>query len=496
MNEQDFPHANPFDFRNAIKDDRLLVGRDSEVEEIRSCLTSSASGRPIHIALVGERAAGKTSLLNSAASLAQGMELLPLRLDLDEGVTIDQFTFFRALFEEAVETLLRFDAIAPDDPAYLCWQHQIYLAETPVDQRGILNFGLLAQGKLRGIDIPDISPALLRTDFETIAHRAAKIGRKGVVLLIDEGDLLAARESILIQKLRNLMQLLSTWTLITAGTSYMFKTISDVFSPIPRQFKKIDVGPYASDPQVLECMMAPLKGLKLPTSHEPDPAAASDVAIITGRRPYEINLVCYYIWEALAHGRQARFEPSLDVMNSVLQELRSNGRDLPDVEHIRTLTPDDFETAVEYLPFVELSLGEIALAKLLPNDFREGELETKLAEVRHAASYLESLGLVRVDGGILRATTSPLATVYFRYSAAYHARNPSARRHAQHDLRFNTDYARRVTRHFFAGLTEEFRFPLRQPSTTKRDPANWATRLLADGYTKYLPPWKPTTSAL
>jgi hypothetical protein len=49
--------------------------------------------------------------------------------------------------------------------------------------------------------------------------------------------------------------------------------------------------------------------------------------------------------------------------------------------------------------------------------------------------------------------------LYFRYAASYHARSLSARRHAEHDLRFNTDYARRVTRAFIAELKNAVDFP-------------------------------------
>src|SRR5262249_43425403 len=157
-----------------------------------------------------------------------------------------------------------------------------------------------------------------------------------------------------------LMQLLSSWTLVAAGTPYMFKSISDVFSPIPRQFMKVDVGPYPSDEQVLECIRAPLLGVPdLDRRHVASISTAIDVGIVTGRRPYEINLVCYYIWEAIRSHRQDEFEPSIDVFDSVLQELRRNGRDIPEIELIKRLTPDDFETALDYLPFVDLSVEEI-----------------------------------------------------------------------------------------------------------------------------------------
>ena len=56
---------NPYDFANPVADTMLLVGRESEMDQIKYYLDYAKNApRPINIALLGQRASGKTSILN------------------------------------------------------------------------------------------------------------------------------------------------------------------------------------------------------------------------------------------------------------------------------------------------------------------------------------------------------------------------------------------------------------------------------------------------
>ena len=57
--------ANPYDFANPVSDDRLFIGRATETADVTYYLShAKQTNRPIHLAFVGARAAGKTSFLN------------------------------------------------------------------------------------------------------------------------------------------------------------------------------------------------------------------------------------------------------------------------------------------------------------------------------------------------------------------------------------------------------------------------------------------------
>ncbi len=74
---------NPFS-RQPIKDRKQLAGRAAELKTIRYYLNLTAAGQSPHLALIGQRGVGKTSLLNGAQSLAIDAKILPLRLDMNE----------------------------------------------------------------------------------------------------------------------------------------------------------------------------------------------------------------------------------------------------------------------------------------------------------------------------------------------------------------------------------------------------------------------------
>jgi predicted AAA+ superfamily ATPase len=72
-------HHNPYDFISPVKDPELFAGRHDELKEIEYYLQLSKNDKPkyFHLALVGPRSAGKTSLLNMIGHAANKLQLLP-----------------------------------------------------------------------------------------------------------------------------------------------------------------------------------------------------------------------------------------------------------------------------------------------------------------------------------------------------------------------------------------------------------------------------------
>ncbi len=89
----DTPHHNPYDFANPITDMALLADRTKERNEIDYCLQHAATApRPINIALIGNRASGKTSLLTEASAKKQNF--FSVRVNLDSAISATQPSFF------------------------------------------------------------------------------------------------------------------------------------------------------------------------------------------------------------------------------------------------------------------------------------------------------------------------------------------------------------------------------------------------------------------
>src|SRR5437867_2280080 len=91
---------NPYDFANPVSNQELFVGRKEELEEITYYLDHARTApRPINIAILGQRASGKTSLLNMTDIEARKRDFCTVRIDLDEDDSRTQLTFFHKLFD-------------------------------------------------------------------------------------------------------------------------------------------------------------------------------------------------------------------------------------------------------------------------------------------------------------------------------------------------------------------------------------------------------------
>jgi hypothetical protein len=95
---------NPYDFANPVRDEALFAGRRAEIETIEYYLHEARqTRRPINLALLGPRAAGKTSLLNMAERWATDQGFLVVRLDLDEGNVSSELAFFFKLLDAILQ---------------------------------------------------------------------------------------------------------------------------------------------------------------------------------------------------------------------------------------------------------------------------------------------------------------------------------------------------------------------------------------------------------
>ena len=90
---------NPYDFANPVSDETLFFGRAAELEEIQYYIDlANSAEKPINLALLGPRAAGKTSLLNMTEKLGEKRNFCTVRVNLDEGDIQNELRFFHKLF--------------------------------------------------------------------------------------------------------------------------------------------------------------------------------------------------------------------------------------------------------------------------------------------------------------------------------------------------------------------------------------------------------------
>jgi|HubBroStandDraft_2_1064218.scaffolds.fasta_scaffold16305_2 hypothetical protein len=321
---------NPYNFSTPVTDAQLFVGRADALNDIEYYLDdASLNSKPVGLAIIGDRASGKTSLLNEIERQATKRAFSIARISLTEADAVSPVAFFDRLFTALMRTALSSSNKEGTGPSFGDQHDRVaayfydLLIGTGADGSDFpfLYPKLSAKNKIRGEASSFTLPEdILISDLDRLA-----LSIPGpIILLLDECDVLARNRTVL-QLLRNVFMEVLGYQLVLSGTPALFDVVDSVFSPIIRQFKKITVGPFASTDEVIRCIRQPLASLPDGADdnvfNSRDRTLINDIAEISGRRPYEIQLICHFMFRQLQSGPQRRMALSSEVIDTVLREL-------------------------------------------------------------------------------------------------------------------------------------------------------------------------------
>ena len=347
-------YSNPYDFQRPIKDPKLFAGRHNELKEIDYYFELAKSDSPkfFNIAIVGPRSSGKTSFLNMVQSIAEEKGFLSVKLSLNNELVQNDAFLFKEVFDGIMtEGIQRGLFGGKGKQIYRKFRKMV--DTLAVDIQLPLLFGSAYIGtKKKGQNI-GLSQHVLIHDLKELYSEAKKQKIPGIVLLIDECDLLAKNVTVL-QKLRNAFQEVEGYIIMLSGTEKMFPSISDTFSPIPRFFKKIDIGNFKTLEETKECILKPLNEDEAKIV---DLGSVVEIHSFTGGSPYEINLVAHYMYKHYKESSLPNIKLTVDVLDDILDEL----------ERLRKGERHDIATKIKKLWFPQLkvliSLIELGKAK-------------------------------------------------------------------------------------------------------------------------------------
>ena len=148
--------------------------------------------------------------------------------------------------------------------------------------------------------------------------------------------------------------------------------------------------------------------LATPASAEPP----ADIRELTGGVPYEVNLVCHFIWDAIQQGEQEGFELSPAVIERVADEREEKGRHQAsgEIATFSALRASDYEALVELAPYEALTTRQLALMRAVAQLRRDVELVpwNACGTDRLADAFLVAVAFRRVDQpGYLRHRRCP-----------------------------------------------------------------------------------------
>ncbi len=398
-----------------------LPGRKTELAEIEYYLELTASGQSAHIALTGDRGVGKTSVLNTAEIIARDHGLLPIRLDLNEDYTRSPGMFWYQFYSALLECLTSAGAWQGTNSPICTALFEMLCGVVPkTSDMADLRFPYVIarhHSNLDGLVCPD---AWIVGDLGRSVLEISRLSppKNGLVVLIDEADCLKANLPLL-QDLRNVFQRLPHCALILAGTNDVFPAISEVFSPVPRQFHRVMVAPFANWGDTADLVMDVL----ISAEHQrvsPRLSTVLDLHHLCMGDPNELQLYCHIMYKLVEEGVCDRMSLHPTVFKRVCAAYRSHTEDdlAPVLTAIEKL-PDRLLYEAPWLRWRTLSRLEIIDVTLFEGELRSGETveattaEQTACDITAGFTELAEMGIT-VDGESLRLKGAQLTAGFWK----------------------------------------------------------------------------------
>lgn len=413
---------NPYDFAYPVNDPELFIGRKREMEDVGYYLNQAELvNHPINIALLGKRSAGKTSFLNIIESKAKQLNYCIIRINLDEGDSVTQLAFFYKLFDCIFTKICEMGAFGGiNGNTYDTYTDIINGCNIPEDKtfcpflfplqfsKAICNNNMNAQ----------LSDNGFKRDLLTIAKEI----NSPIVLLFDECNVLA-KSQIHLQKLRNIFMELPRYMLVFAGTPDLFPMMDEVFSPIIRQFKKINIGAFENQKETKDCIAVPLHQIGIDNISEIIDIGTykevKEIHNLSGGYPYEIQLICHMMFKRVQQGKSEKMILDINVLEEVRRELES-AQELtkrPILTKIRNLSKEKLLALSKLCESnAGITLEQLCYMESLTNEEQKWNEES----LKNDLEYFVEEGLIKTEEDIIIFSGDDFDKIYTKYYALEH----------------------------------------------------------------------------
>jgi hypothetical protein len=299
--------ANHFEYLGPLTRSELFFDRNQELQDALVVCGQIVQGTVGGVLVLGGRGSGKTSFLNEVRRELSIRKIPNTKISLDEGMVKqgNEMLFIQNLLTELVKASQSSGLIETSLATKVI--DVLTGALNKVEEIGIdvAGFNLVAKASKELVS-SQFPYTVLRDGLVDFLNLIEKNGSdktaRGAILLLDEGDILTLNRNLL-QILRNVFQETPRIGLVVSASNKILSQVSDVFSPIPRFFRKIELGPYPADSIVYDAIKGPLElttkqlaqqGIELDVIHR---SFDRIVAQISGQMPMEINMLCHFAFD-------------------------------------------------------------------------------------------------------------------------------------------------------------------------------------------------------
>lgn len=397
---------NPFDCSRPVKSLKEFAGRLNEIDNIKEIFNDVEAGLGLNVAIHGERACGKSSLLNIIKEIANDKGALTYKIDLDENIITSgldmMVTIFDGLIDDGITKGFWGDE-GEESEYYQTWKANIDFYEIGDRSKHFLQIGpIYANAKAKDLDYV-LRPNIIENDFKKLLSKSEKNKIPFIAIFIDEADLFSKNKGLL-ELIRNIIQNLTKVIFVLSGTHQMFSLIDDVFSPIQRQFRKIKLGNFQHFNETIECFFKPLEsqGVK---RHEIKKFISYDTIRElhknTYGNPYHIKLLSRFMLKNFQdEGDDTKNIVINDVvLNNVYENIWSSSESSKRVIHkiLPTLSKDQLKSLGFLLGVNGLDLKSAGIIRGTFKTFSTGYLRDSVAQIIDEYKKIDSCGLITIS---------------------------------------------------------------------------------------------------
>ncbi len=274
----------------------LLAGRERETATFEARIARTRAGQPQHSALLGEWAIGKTTLL---------MHWRRLRQQAGDAVVLSM------AYPQSADDFLGGLVTAINAELATGWPRHL-------DVELGLDIGV-ANARIRR---PSRDPEHeLRAALRRLIEHQARQDR-AVIVMLDDVDLLPMTGDVLLRLRACALELYAAdlpLAFVVAASSGLFDAVRSAHEPLVRFFEPLSLGPL--DPgDATRAITEPLEE----TAIRFDAEVVAEIVDLAGGRPYYLQKLAYFVFDAAVHGRvtQAEFAVAFErAFASVSQEI-------------------------------------------------------------------------------------------------------------------------------------------------------------------------------
>lgn len=412
---------NPYDWIWPVVESELFAGREQELETIEKEVARLADTRPIvpMIAVIGERRVGKTSLLRQVEKICRKYRILSVLTSVTDTIAADPWYFWQEVFSK-----LLFGAqeagvlIEPETQKHIGFPIPMKEGTAQADQAVISDLWFPKAYSMHRAtpSSPGLTNHILGHDLGTITDSLLTAGYQGVLLMLDEAQVLSNAQEIK-QQVRYAVQEAGGCGVIFAGTSQLGLMFTESSEPFFGQARVLPLKNFTNPADIAECALLPLSDDE---RRLVSPMTVDYLTRLSQGKPNQIRLICQGIYNRYMKGEQDDLNITIDVLDDVLNilaEAFQENKLRTQVDIIRRLGSVDLELLYNMTRYPNWSVKDILD---LDESFR-GETKSDLAVARRERNlsqkraYFISLGLMADDSDRYILSGGEFLALYLRF---------------------------------------------------------------------------------